>query len=326
MFRLTARRAGRPVRAKAIVALLLSAGSLRVACGREPPQSEPVTQRASDALREFQPGVQIDWAARAVRLRGRVVLRDGALEYFACFAGKEHESIVRLDAWPEHVYMALGLVGVLPGRPAEWDEQRQRFVSPAGELVDVAVDWFEGGAARGCDACDWLLEIEYARVPLPRPWVFAGSQRLPDGRLSAAQTGAGIALVDDPDCLLAMTRPRSSANAELWVRARTEAIPAEGTNVTVVLRAAARRRHTYEIDFRGASSVDGRFASRADLLDLLEIEVRQFQGEPLTILAAGTPACELYALRKLLDASGLGPQKVRIAAPSSQPASDRANP
>lgn len=326
MSQVSARRAGKPVRAQLVAALVLTTGFVRVACGGGLPQSGPATQRGPSAPREFQPGVQIDWETRAVRLRGRIVLRDSALEYFACFAGKEHESIVRLEAQPEHAYMALGLVGVLPGRPAEWDEQRQRFVPPAGELVDVTVEWADGAAARGCDAFEWLLEIEYARVPPGRPWVFAGSQRLPDGRLSAAQTGAGIALVDDPDCLLAMTRPRSSANAELWVRARSEAIPAEGTDVTVVLRAAARRRHTYEIDFRGATSVDGRFASRADLLDLLEIEARQFPGESLTIQAASTPACELCRLRESLDASGLGPQAVRIAGPSSQPASDRAIP
>lgn len=315
-----------PVRAPLFARLILAAAALGIPCGGASPQSAPATKPASPSLREFQPGVQIDWAARAVRLRATVVLRDGALEYFACFPGKEHESIVRLDAQPEHVYMALGLIGVLPGRPAAWDEQRRRFVPPAGEFVDLSAEWTEAGTTRGCDAFNWLLEIAYARVPLARPWVFTGSQRLPDGRLSAVQTGAGIALVDDPDCLLAMTSPRSSSNADLWVRARTDAIPAEGTDVTVVLRAAAPRRHMYGIDFRGAAFVDGRFASRADLLDLLDIELRQSQGELLTIHAAETPACELYRLRELLDGSGFGPQRVRIAAASTQPAPIRATP
>jgi len=35
----------------------------------------------------------------------RVVLREGALEFFACRPGKEHESILRLEAPATHIYL-----------------------------------------------------------------------------------------------------------------------------------------------------------------------------------------------------------------------------
>ena len=36
--------------------------------------------------------------------------REGPLEFVACFGGKEHESILRLEARATHIFMAMGLV------------------------------------------------------------------------------------------------------------------------------------------------------------------------------------------------------------------------
>jgi len=85
---------------------------LWLAAAAEPPPATSAAPRTT----VLAPGVTIAWQQRAVCVQSHVVLRRGALEFLACFGGKEHESILRLDAEAVPIYMALGLIGVQPGR------------------------------------------------------------------------------------------------------------------------------------------------------------------------------------------------------------------
>jgi len=238
------------------------------------PQSRPAATQPAGP-RPFQPGVSIDWQQREVRADGVVVLREGPLEYVACFRGKEHESIVRLTAAAAHIAMALGLIGLTPGHPPRWEETQQRYAPPAGDLVDVAFEWQdEAGRTQTAPAFAWLREVEYARAAIDRPWVFAGSRRMEDGSLAADRSGSGLAIVDDGDCLLALTRSHTSRNEELWALADAAAIPSLRTRVTLVLRAARPRSYAVAVDFRGTARVDGRYVADEDLADLIGLALR----------------------------------------------------
>lgn len=262
----------------------------------------------------FQPGVQIDWQLGLVRVAARVVLREGPLEFVACFAGKEHESILRIEARATHVYMALGLIGLTPGRPPQWDDAARRYHPPEGDLVDVTVEWTAAdGQPRNAALHEWLTEVEYGRPPFARPWVFAGSRMLDGGVLLADRTGAGVAVVDMPDSLLAASRSRASRDAELWALARSEAIPPLDTPVTLTFRAAAPVAHRYAVDFRGAATVDGRYASPADFADLLAIELRLRPADRLKIELDGTLESDVAGLRARLTEAGVGVDRLRFA-------------
>jgi hypothetical protein len=248
-----------------------------------------------------------------------VVLREGPLEFLACFAGKEHESIVRLEASATHIYMALGLIGLTPGHPPRWDDQHGTIIPPAGDLVDLSFEWEREGRRETAEAHAWLEEIEYARIPLARPWLFTGSVRLPDDTLASDRSGVGVTLVDFGDSLLALSRPHSSQTGELWVVARTEAIPAVGTPVQLVLRPAKPRSHRVEIDFRGAVFVDGRYASPTDLADLLRL-ARQLDPQYVQGIALrGTLRTDVRRLQEELRAFGVTLDMVRFDAATSRP-------
>lgn len=247
----------------------------------------------------------IDWQQRAVQVQTRVVLRTGALEFLACWPGKEHESIVRFEAAATHVYLALGLIGVLPGHPPVFDPENGRCGPPAGDLLDVSFLWEHEGATRTADACDWLRELEYGRPPLPRPWVFAGSLRLPDDTLSSAATGVGIALVDFADSLICYSRSYPSRTVDLWAEANTAAIPPEATPVRLVLRPARLRPREVVLDFRGALWLDGRFCSPPDLADIVALSRRLDAGYVQTIDVRGALRSDERRLRRELDAAGL---------------------
>ncbi len=261
---------------------------------------------------QYQPGVWIDWRAREVLVQTHVVLRRGELEFLACWPGKEHESIVRFDAAAAHVYQALGLIGVLPGHPPVWNEQRGAYDAPTGDLVDISFRWDTPDGPRNANAFDWLREIEYGRTPLPRPWVFCGSVRLRDGALASDVTGVGVSVVDFPDSLLGLSRRHPAHYGELWVEVNTPAVPAEHTPVRMVLRAAEPRNLGVELDFRGVAFVDGRYCSAPDLADLLRLERQLKPDRVQPIIARGTLASDLVLFRHQMTAAGLPEDALRI--------------
>lgn len=290
------------------------------------------TSTAPAGLRDFAPGVRIDWAQRAVHVETHVVLRQGPLEFLACFGGREHESILRFDASAVHIYQALGLVGVEAGTPAPLDPATSLAARrPTGGLVTLEVRWAPqsatapDGAPRTVEAFDWLEEVEYQRPPLARPWVFAGSQVLPGGALLADKSGAGVALVDFDDSLIALSRSYTSRNSALWVAARTAEIPAVGTAVTMIIRAAAPKEPTapgrggssraadgqpaevldVRIDGLAQAYVNGRWCSDADLIDLLRLQQQMDPPRVTTIRARGLLSADKLALQRGLSTAGL---------------------
>lgn len=234
-----------------------------------------------------------------------MVLRRGPLEFLACLPGKEHESIVRLDASAVHIYVALGLVGLEPGHPPQWDERRGRFGPPAGDLIDLTIEWEDEGRRRTAAGFEWLREFEFARTPIDRPWVFAGSRRLPDGTLSADRSGEGFAVVDKPDALLALSRNHVSRDAELWALAHTAGIPPLQTPVRIVLRPAKARAHEIRVDFRGAAFVDERYAHPEDVADLIKLARRLSPDYVQRIRLEGTLRSDEARLQKALVAAGV---------------------
>jgi hypothetical protein len=268
--------------------------------------------------------VAIDWTKREVHVDGHVVLRRGPIEYLACRPGKEHESIILIDASAMHIYMALGLIGLEPGHPPQWQEDTGRFKPPSGDLVDVAVEWEVDGSRRRVPAVEWMREFTFGRTPIDRPWVFAGSRPLRDGTLAADHTGDGIAVVDKPDSLLALSRTHADRNAELWAIANTDAIPPVQTRVRVILRPARPREHVVHVDFRGVAYVDHRYACLEDLADLIELARRLTPDYVQQIHLVGPLHADVNEIQSRLTSLGLPGSAVRFkrsaAAPQAEPA------
>ena len=294
-----------------------------------PATSRPASQSASSAapaLTAFQPGVRIDWRAPAVCVDTRVALRSGPLEFFACFPGREHESVLLIQATAVHVYQALGLIGLTPGTPPRWDEPNQAFADATGDLVDVSCMWEDAGVTRQVPAAEWMRAVEYGRPPLPRPWVFAGSLVRPDGSLAADASGAGVAVVDFADVLLAYSRHFDSHNEDLWVTANAAAIPPAGTPVTLVLRPAAAPSHRFALEGPGVCRVDGHFTAPEDFADLVYLQRRLKPDALVTVSVSGVLEADVAELAALLAGAGVPADALRwqreplASQPASQPA------
>lgn len=291
-------------------------------------QAESQPGRAQKQPLRFQPGVEIDWERRTVRVSGRVVLRGGPLEFFACLHSKEHESILRLEAAGTHMFMAMGLIGLMPGHPPLIDEKTGLFGPAAGDLVDVRVEWAEQDKRRSAAAFDWLRETGGGQTPIARPWVFAGSVVGADKTLLCDRSGTAIAVVDQADSLLTLSRNYDDADAELWAAANTERIPPVGTAVHLVLSAARPMpRFDARVDHLGELHFAQRIVAPADLADLIllarRIEPRRVQ----EIRFDGTLRSDRRRFLATLRAAGVGEEAIRIVKPggaaSSRPASRR---
>ncbi len=291
-----------------------------------PPSSAPTTRpvdaphsqppagatQAADGLKRFAQGVAIDWHSPAVHVDGRIVLREGPLEFLACFAGKEHESIVRLNASAAHIYQALGLIGVAPGAPPRWDDAAQRYEPASGDLLELSFAWRDGAELRRAPAASWLLESEYEQVAPQRFWHFAGSRLLDDGTLACERSGSGVALVDFSDSLLALPRGFANRDAELWSRANTAAIPAIETPVTLILQPARWQPRSVQIDAHGRISIDGRRAQPEDLLESLRLMRQLEPAAAQPILDAALLRADIVALRRKIERAGIAADAIRF--------------
>jgi hypothetical protein len=313
----------------------LTTAALLLVMPQFPPESRPATTRPASSNRvpakkhgEFQPGVTIDWKEKCVRVDARVVLREGPIEFLACRPGKEHESILLLEGTATHIFMALGLIGLTPGKPPSWDEQARRSIPASGDLIDVTIEWQKRDGLRRANAFEFLLDAEYGRPPISRPMVFTGSVALKDGSLAADHTGAAIALVDFGDSLVSLSRGHVERTSELWVLCNTPAIPELHTSVTVVLRAAIPQVHSMTLDFRGDLYVNGRYATLADAADLIDLARRSKRDHVQAIIVEGAMRADIRrveaALRRFAvpeAAFRFEPSRTPASAPGSAPAS-----
>ncbi len=258
--------------------------------------------------KKFQPGVHIVWETPAVWVAATVVLREGLLEFFACFPGKEHESILRIDAAAVHVYQALGLIGRTPGRPPRWEELQNRFEPAEGDFIALRV--LHAGVESAAAA--WLLEAEYMCPPPAEPWVFAGSRPTAAGDLAAQQSGAGAALVDFGDSLLSLSRSASSDNSALWAVAHTARIPPTGTRVWVVLTPPAAEDAALTLDFRGDLRRDGAWAARPALIAWLRSQLQCSPSRAFKIDARRALPCDVIALQEELRRAGVDLARIEI--------------
>lgn len=218
--------------------------------GEEPTTKPPLplaTPQVADdptapypGLRRLVPeyNVWIDPKQKQVLMTGRVVLRRGPLELFACLKNsKEHESVVAIDTKAYIVHAALLACGALPGNPAKFTPE---FQPARGTEVDIIVEWTDAeGAKKKMDARQWLRNVRTGE-PLKFPWVFGGSGFWTDPadgkQYYQAEEGDFICISNFSTAMLDLPIASPQQNAALLFEAFTENIPPDETKVLLILK------------------------------------------------------------------------------------------
>lgn len=180
--------------------------------------------------------VWIDEARTCVMVDGKVVLREGVLEMFACPAGtKEHEAVVAVDSKAYLVHTGLLLVGAEEGSPVRFQPE---YKPPTGTEIEVRIEWTADGKPQKARAQDWVRNADTKKA-MDLPFVFAGSGFWTDPDSGKqhylADAGDFICVSNFGSAMLDVPAPSSASNNELWFEPFTERIPEVGTEVRLVL-------------------------------------------------------------------------------------------
>ena len=212
------------------------------------------------------PGVKINPEEWCVDVEAKVCLREGMLELVACTKDtKEHESLVVVEAKPSHIHTALLLLRAKPGSPAmqqPLDREGTGFipVPPRGGAVEVFLvfktgadkpaerpisDFIERADEHDPSVVNEVAEMESGAGKFPtHSFLFAGSILNGNGsgprQYVCDQSGNLISIATFGDELLCLPEIHESANGSLVWAARTDSLPAIGTEVFLRLRPEGR--------------------------------------------------------------------------------------
>lgn len=175
---------------------------------------------------------------KMVIVDGKVCLREGQLEMFACpRKSKEHESVVAVQSDAKTVHASLLAIGALPGSPVKFDP---KFTPATGTRVDVTVLWTdEQGKKHKQPAQEWIRHVRTKKA-MEYSWIFAGSSFWNDPttnqRLYSADAGDLVCVSNFPTATLDIPVQSSQDNADLEFEAFTERIPPKGTAVRLIFQ------------------------------------------------------------------------------------------
>ena len=214
--------------------------------------------------------IRIDRDKRQVILDAKVCLREGALELLVCKAKtKEYESVLVTEALGAHLHAALLALKLTPGLAAQWSgtDEEARFLPPRGPELAVTLRWKDdGGAERTAEAGTWIKHVG-KKAALPSKWVFIGSRILPNNRYWADVDGDIISLSNFESAVIDVPFESSKDNTALEFAANTDAIPAVGTPVELVItplpgaEKSPYAQAMLEIDALGRMALTGRAAT-----------------------------------------------------------------
>ncbi|MDR3232314.1 MAG: undecaprenyl-diphosphate phosphatase [Planctomycetaceae bacterium] len=186
---------------------------------------------------------------KSVVFIGRVAMREGLLELFACRTGtKEHESILSVRVKPYLIHAGLLLVHAQQGKPMT---MKPAFTPATGDKIGIVLRWKDkDGNVKEASAQDWISNIpesnkdkihtkETASSVSALHWVFSGSTEYQDDEgkthYLANESGELIGLSNFVGSILDVPIQSSADNAQLMFACFTDRIPPLDTPVTVIL-------------------------------------------------------------------------------------------
>lgn len=209
-------------------------------------QMEAVKQRLKklSATEYDLDGIKINAASREVRIPAKVELKKAPIEYMLVHeTGKTHESVLTTAISPTAIQLALLLAnyqaasqGLLTHMPeAELPPWKEVAPTTAGaNRLIIEVEWQAGGKTQTTPLATWVQNVD-TRQPPPdlETWVFNGSYVDERGFIGEYE-GSIIAVWVDRGALI-NSPAEGNWRDELWI-SRPDAIPDEGTPVTVIIR------------------------------------------------------------------------------------------
>jgi hypothetical protein len=216
---------------------------LAVAASGGDATNSPLRQISPDV---FELGtVQFDKVRKTVHFPAQLNMNDGLIEYLLVNAkGKTYESLLKTDADPYHIQLALLFIGAkgtpqtpallgAPSEPFHVNHPGQPVRVISGDPVSIEFSWFSDGGKKTARAEDWIINTDAKTNATRGHWTFNGS-RVVNGTFIAQRDGQIVAMIDDIDAMV--NNPRlGHDNDQIW-QINSNALPPLNTTVEVTLK------------------------------------------------------------------------------------------
>lgn len=185
------------------------------------------------------PHIQIDVKQREIRVECEAVKADYPLEFLAVVRnGNEYEAIVRSDAKPSDLHLALLMLGLKPGQPVSYSEATKTWSPPTGPPVHIWFEYDRDGKHEKFPATRWMRDVRTKREPASFTWVFTGSRTMENGVYAADATGYLIGVINNELSVLDVPDLKSRALEARELERNPATMPPTGTAVTMILSPA----------------------------------------------------------------------------------------
>ncbi len=193
-----------------------------------------------------------DMKKKQVIVGGKICLKEGLLELFACSMDmKTHESVVSVNARSSEIHAGLLAVGAKPGNPVEFDP---KFKAAKGPKVKVIIRWKEKGKWVERRAQE-MIKNSKSKKELDMDFVFGGSKVWVDPdtgqKVYYGDSGDFICVSNFTSATLDLPVASSASNDALTWETNSKKIPDLGTKVYVYLKPEIKKKDD------GKSKVDG---------------------------------------------------------------------
>ena len=215
-------------------ALFLSAFPLIAQDAPPKAPAPPQVQQLAPGI--FQVGtVKLDKNKQTLSFPAHFHITESLIEYLiVTTAGKLHESLLRTEVQPQHIQVAMLLLGAKPP-PAD---QIQRLLNDPtlpipGESAEIELRWKIGAKEHSARIEDLILDKK-AKGPMPKgAFVFNGS-RIFEGTFIAQRDGSIVSLITDADAQFNNPRPGRDDDENFTVA--KDKVPPKDTPVEVLIR------------------------------------------------------------------------------------------
>ncbi len=185
------------------------------------------------------PHIAVDAKAREIRVECEAVKADYPLEFMAVVNNtNEYEALVRSEAKPSDLHLALLMVGLTPGSPVRYSESTKTWQPPTGPPVDIWFEYQKDGKAMKVPAYRWMRDVKTKKEAPPMAWVFTGSKVMDDHSYAADSTGCLVSVINNELSVLDVPALKSRAIESREYERNADLMPPTGTAVTMILSPA----------------------------------------------------------------------------------------
>ena len=226
---------GRSVREWCAVAL---AAALAVALvARAADDAKPAAGEAKPDASKM-PFVTVDVKKKEIRVECEAVNANMPLEFFTCIAGTaEHEAVLRTQAKPSHIHLALLMLGQQPGEPVRFSKAADKWLAPHGPPLQITCEWTDAKTNKVVryPAYRMMRGVKNKKEMPPMTWIFAGSRVMEDGKYAADTTGYLVSVVNFDLTVIDIPELASNNNESLEWEVNPDVCPPKGTKVYMVI-------------------------------------------------------------------------------------------